>query len=72
MADPPCFDCVLDASIGIKLFLAEPLSARVDALFDHLTDALPARFYVPDLFYIECANVLWKSVRRFGYPLGTA
>ena len=72
MAEPSSFDWVLDASIGIKLFLAEPLSDRVDALFDHLADALPARFYVPDLFYIECSNILWKYVRRFGYPLGTA
>jgi hypothetical protein len=24
---------------------------------------------VPDLFYAECANILWKYVRRFDYPL---
>jgi predicted nucleic acid-binding protein len=68
MAEPSAFDCVVDASVGIKLFLVEPLSERADVLFDHLTDTLPARFYVPDLFFIECANVLWKYVRRFGYP----
>ncbi len=68
MAESSAFDCVIDASVGIKLFLVEPLSERADALFDHLTDALPARFYVPDLFFIECANILWKYVRRFGYP----
>ena len=62
------FDCIVDASVGIKLFLVEPLSERVDMLFDHLADTLPARFYVPDLFFIECANILWKYVRRFGYP----
>jgi len=62
------FDCVVDASVGIKLFLVEPLSERVDMLFDHLADTLPARFYVPDLFFVECANILWKYVRRFGYP----
>ncbi len=62
------FDCVVDASVGIKLFLIEPLSDRADALFAHLTDDPPARFYVPDLFFIECANILWKYVRRFGYP----
>ena len=22
---------------------------------------------MPDLFYIECVNILWKYVRRFGY-----
>jgi predicted nucleic acid-binding protein len=26
----------------------------------------PARFHVPGLFFIECANVLWKCVRRLG------
>jgi predicted nucleic acid-binding protein len=60
-------DCVVDASVGIKLFLVEPLSERADALFDYLTATPPARFYVPDLFFIECTNVLWKYVRRFGY-----
>ena len=66
------FDCVVDASVGIKLFLVEELSERADALFDHLTDAPPAGFYVPDLFFIECTNILWKYVRRFGYPAGAA
>lgn len=66
------FDCVVDASVGIKLFLVEDLSERADALFDHLTDAPPARFYVPDLFFVECTNVLWKYVRRFDYPAGVA
>ena len=72
MAESSSFDCVVDASVGIKLFLAEPFSDRADALFDHLADALPARLYVPDLFFIECANILWKYVRRFGYPLDAA
>ena len=65
-------DCVIDASVGIKLFVIEPLSDRADALFAHLTDDPPVRFYVPDLFFIECTNVLWKYVRRFGYPLESA
>jgi predicted nucleic acid-binding protein len=61
-------DCVVDASVGIKLFLAEDLSDQADRLFGRLAGAPPARFYVPDLFYVECANILWKYVRRFGYP----
>jgi predicted nucleic acid-binding protein len=60
-------DCVVDASVGIKLFVVEDLSDRADALFALLTEDPPAQFYVPDLFFIECANVLWKYVRRFGY-----
>lgn len=66
------FDCVVDASAGIKLFLLEPLSDRADGLFAHLTDDPPARFYVPDLFFIECTDILWKYVRRFDYPLESA
>ncbi|RLC88334.1 MAG: twitching motility protein PilT [Chloroflexi bacterium] len=66
------FDCVVDASVGIKLFLVEPLSNRADVLFDRLTDDPPSRFYVPDLFFIECTNILWKYVRRFNYPADAA
>lgn len=66
------FDCVVDASVGIKLFLVEPLSDRADVLFDHLTDDPPSRFYVPDLFFIECTNILWKYARRFDYPADAA
>jgi len=66
------FDGVVDASVGIKLFLVEPLSDAAHALFTHLTDDLPARLYVPELFFIECANILWKYVRRYGYPAADA
>ena len=59
--------CVVDASVGIKLFVDEHLSGAEHSLFTNL--ALPsARFYTPDLFYIECTNVLWKYVRRAGLP----
>jgi predicted nucleic acid-binding protein len=60
-------DCVVDASVGIKLFLVEPLSDRADALFASLAVTPPASLFVPDLFYVECTNILWKYVRRFGY-----
>lgn len=60
---------VLDASVGIKLFLVEPLSEVVDELFSRLDDDPPLQLYVPDLFFIECANILWKRVQRFHYPL---
>jgi predicted nucleic acid-binding protein len=60
-------ECVVDASVGIKLFVVEPLSDRADALFARLTATPPARLYVPDLFFIECTNILWKYVWRFGY-----
>lgn len=66
------FNCVVDASVGIKLFLAEPLSDQAHALFAHLADDPPAQFYVPDLFYVECANILWTYVQGFGYPAARA
>jgi predicted nucleic acid-binding protein len=61
--------CVVDASVGIKLVVTEALSTEAHALFAHLSGDPAARFSVPDLFDLECANVLWKQVRRSGYPL---
>ncbi len=60
--------CVVDASVGIKLFVEEPGSDVADRLFGELANNPLARFYVPDLFFVECANILWKYVRRYGYP----
>ena len=63
---------VIDASVGIKLFVVEELSEVVDQLFDQLTAEPLAQFYVPDLFFIECTNILWKYVWRFDYPAENA
>ena len=60
---------VVDASVGIKLFVEEPLSDQAHALFTKLTKDPPAELYVPDLFYIACTNILLKYVRRFGRSL---
>ena len=27
---------------------------------------------MPDLFYIKCANILWKDTRQSGYPMEKA
>jgi predicted nucleic acid-binding protein len=64
--------CVVDASVGIQLVITEALSGEAHALFAHLARDPAARFYVPDLFDIECANVLWKQIQRSGYPLADA
>jgi predicted nucleic acid-binding protein len=48
---------VVDASIAVKWAVPEPDSDQAAALLDH---ALVA----PDLFFAECANVLWKKLRR--------
>ncbi len=64
--------CVVDATVGIKLFVQEEDSQIADRLFARLAETPLALFYVPDLFYIECANILWKYVRNFGYPADNA
>lgn len=66
--EPAPLRLVIDASVGVKLFLREPLSDQAEALFEHLAADPPAQFYVPDLFFVECANILVKYVRRFNYP----
>jgi predicted nucleic acid-binding protein len=60
---------VVDASVGIKLFVDEEFSERAHALFSHLAADPSAELFVPDLFYIECANILLKYTRRFGRSL---
>ncbi len=60
---------VVDASVGIKLFVDEPLSEKAQSLFEKLTEDPPVELYVPDLFYIECTNILLKYMRRFGRSL---
>jgi len=64
--------CVVDASVGIKLYIAESLSERTDALLRQLATDSAAELVVPDLFYIECANILWKHVRRSRLPAAQA
>ena len=49
---------VIDASVAIKWVIDEAGSARAASL---LTGS---RLVAPDLLLVECANVLWKKVRR--------
>ena len=65
-------DCVVDASVGIKLFIQEEGSEQASLLFGRLAASPPANLYIPDLFYAECANVLWKYVRQYGYAAEAA
>lgn len=65
------FRCVVDASVGIKLFIPDPLSSKARELFDRL--GYPqTEIFVPDLFYIECANTIWKYVRAGRYAAADA
>ena len=63
---------VIDASVVVKLFVAEPLSDQVEALFNKMTDDPAIRFFVPELLYAECANIFWKYVQRYQMPQGLA
>jgi predicted nucleic acid-binding protein len=60
--------CVVDASVGIQLFIPEKHSRDVQDLFAHSLAAPGESLFVPDLFFIECANILWKRVQRGEYP----
>ncbi|MFZ5885714.1 MAG: type II toxin-antitoxin system VapC family toxin [Chloroflexota bacterium] len=65
----PVLQCVLDASVGIKLFVEEEFSDKAERLFARLAEDVQTEIHVPDLFYIECANILLKYTRRFNRPL---
>jgi predicted nucleic acid-binding protein len=54
--------------VCVKQFISDPLTPKVHQLFDLL--AYPGtEFFVPDLFYIETANILWKYVRARLYTI---
>jgi predicted nucleic acid-binding protein len=58
--------CVVDASVNIKQFIPDPISSKVQQLFAHLSQP-ETEFYIPDLFYVESANALWKYIRAGQY-----
>ena len=61
--------CVVDASVGIKLFVDEPFSDQAQHLFEKLSMDPPVELHVPDLFFIECTNILWKYTSRYKRPI---
>jgi predicted nucleic acid-binding protein len=48
---------LIDASVAVKMVIAEAGSAEARRLIRH-------RLVVPDLLFPECANIIWKAVRR--------
>ena len=57
---------VIDASVAAKWFLppsGEPLAVEAMRLLAGYADGR-FRFAVPDLFWAECGNILWKAVRQ--------
>ncbi len=64
----PAGPYVLDASVGIKLFVPESGSEQVRAMLGPSLLGLAEALLVPGFFYAECANILWKKVRSEAYP----
>ena len=56
------FRCVIDANVGIKRFISDPLTVKTRQLLDTLSNP-QTEIFIPDLFYIEIANIFWKYVR---------
>ena len=57
---------VIDASVAAKWFLprsGEPLAKEAVRLLAGYADGR-YRFAVPDLFWAECGNILWKAYRQ--------
>ncbi len=54
---------VVDASVAAQVVSPEPLTAQATALFA-LLNGNRATFHVPELFYVECANIFWKKKQR--------
>lgn len=61
--------CVVDASVVIKLFVPEADADKARVLLAGLSSQPLHAFHVPDLFYVECANILWKGISRYHYSL---
>ena len=51
--------CVVDASVGVKWVIGEENTSHAELLLEEMD-----RLLVPDRFYSEVANVLWKRTRR--------
>lgn len=65
---------VIDASVAAKWFLPphhEPLANEALLLLDQYAKG-QIQFIVPDLFWAEFGNILWKSVRLGRCTKGTA
>jgi predicted nucleic acid-binding protein len=65
--NPAPLRAVVDASVAVKIFVPESLSAQAQAVFARFASENGAELIVPDLFFVECANVFWKWVQRSAY-----
>jgi predicted nucleic acid-binding protein len=65
---PAPLRAVVDASVAVKIFVPETHTAQAQGIFVRFASENGAELIVPDLFFVECANVFWKWVQRSGYP----
>jgi predicted nucleic acid-binding protein len=65
---------VVDASVAAKWFLPSVNETLVDEAVQLLTDYAEdkVRFIVPDIFWAEFGNILWKAVRQGRWLRNTA
>ena len=70
--NPAPFRAVVDAGVAVKIFVPEALSAEAQAVFARFASENGAELIVPDLFFVECANVFWKWAQRSAYPAKAA
>jgi predicted nucleic acid-binding protein len=68
----PLSSLVIDASVGVRLFSNEEGAEDVARFFDCAAACADLRLCVPDLFFIECANVFLKQARRGDYSASAA
>ena len=66
--NPAPLRTVVDASVAVKIFVPETLSAQAQEVFARFAAENGAELIVPDFFFVECANVFWKWVQRSAYP----
>jgi hypothetical protein len=55
--------CVVDASVGIKQFIPDPLSSKVVQLFTHL-EIPQTEIFVPDLFMMVVTLLFHSKLVR--------
>ena len=58
---------VVDASATLKILIEEAGSEQARLFFGRLASENPSLIHVPDLLYIECANIVWKYVSYHRY-----
>ena len=63
---------VIDASVLIKYVVPENETPVVQQIIHEALANDQSVLHIPDLIYIECANILWKKVQRGHIDVNTA